>query len=58
LNSIDRNPKEKNFISGINENIVYITLVNEGGFGMAVSTTARNVREARYIAKLIEKKFR
>ena len=58
LNSIDRNPKEKNFISGINNNIVYITLVDDEGFGMAVSTTARNEREARYIAKLIEEKYR
>ena len=56
-NSIDRDSKEKNFISGINGNIIYITLVGEGGFGLAVSTTARNERESRYIAKLIEKEF-
>ncbi len=57
LNSTDRNAQEKNFISGINSNIIYITMVDNGGFGMAVSTTARNEREAGYIAKLIEKKY-
>lgn len=58
LNSIDRDTKEKNFISGIVNNIIYITMVDNGGFGMAVSTTARNEREARYIAKRIEEKYR
>lgn len=56
-NSIDRDSKQKNFISGINGNIIYITLVGEGGFGLAVSTTARNEREASYIATLIKNKF-
>lgn len=58
LNSTDRDIKEKNFISGINNNIIYITMVDDGGFGMAVSTTARNEREALYIAKRIEEKYR
>ena len=58
LNSTDRDIKEKNFISGINNNIIYITMVDDGGFGMAVSTTARNEREAQYIAKRIEEKYR
>lgn len=58
VNSIDRDSKEKNFISGFkNDNIVYITLVNDGGFGLAAKTTARNIRELRYIAKLIEEKY-
>lgn len=58
LNSTDRDSKEKNFISGINDNIIYITMVDDGGYGMAVSTTARNEREARHIARLIEEKYR
>ena len=58
INSIDRNSKERKFISGLHDNIIYITLINDGHFGLAVSTTARNERELRYIAKLIEKKYR
>lgn len=57
INSIDRNSKERNFISGMSGNIIYITLINDGYFGLAVSTTARNNRELRYIAKLIENKY-
>lgn len=58
LNSIDRDSKQRNFISGMDGNIVYITLINDGHFGLAISTTARNNRELRYIAKLIEQKYK
>lgn len=57
LNSIDRNSYEHNFISQIKDNLIYITLVKQNYYGMVVSTTARNDRELRYIARKIEERY-
>lgn len=57
INSIDRNSYEHNFISQIDGNLIYITLVKQDYFGLVIATTARNDRELRYIARIIEEKY-
>lgn len=58
VNSIDRDLHETRFArpqEGTKN--IEITLINDGHYGLVVSTTARNGRELRYIAKLIQKKY-
>lgn len=58
LNSIDRDSNVKQFARCITgTNVIEITLVRNGYYGMAVSTTARNDRELRCIANLITEKY-
>jgi len=58
LNSIDRDSNQKQFARGKEgTNTVEITLINDGGYGLVISTTARNDRELRYITKLITDKY-
>lgn len=58
INSIDRDSNQKQFARGKEgTNIVEITLLKDGYYGLAVSTTARNDKELRYIVKLITEKY-
>ena len=58
LNSIDRDSNKNQFARCIQgSNIIEITLLRNDYYGMAISTTARNDRELRYIAKLITEKY-
>ena len=58
INSIDRDSNVKQFARcKFGTQIIEITLIKNGYYGLAVSTTARNDRELRYIAKLITEKY-
>lgn len=58
INSIDRNSFAKQFVKCIEgTNILEITLLNKDYYGIAVRTTARNDRELKYIARLIQEKY-
>jgi hypothetical protein len=58
INSIDRCSSAKNFIEDLrDENIIDIRLVKEGGYGIAVRTTARNHRQLKKIAEILETRY-
>lgn len=58
VNSIDRDSNVKQFARcKFGTKIIEITLIKNGCYGLAVSTTARNDRELRYIAKQITEKY-
>lgn len=58
INSIERNSNTRSFIERLRDgNIIDIRLVKEGGFGLAIKTTAKTPRQLRRIAKLIEEKY-
>ena len=58
INSIDRDSKAKSFIERLRDgNIIDIRLVKDGGFGLAVRTTAKNLFQLRKIAKILEQKY-
>ena len=58
VNSIDRDSYDKAFVSSLHDgNMIDIRLVNKGGFGLTVKTTARNMRQLKAIARLLEKKY-
>lgn len=58
VNSIDRVAQDKNFISSFSGvDIINIRLVKEGGYGIAVRTTARNKRQLKAIARILEEEY-
>lgn len=57
LNSIDRDSLERKLIHALHDNVIELRLLNGHGYGLVVSTTARNKRELRYIAMLLENKY-
>lgn len=57
VNSIDRDSLDKHFISRMYENIIEIRLVKDGGYGIAVRTTAKNRRQLVAIAEILKKDY-
>ena len=57
VNSIDRVSDSKKFIVSMKDDIIEIRLVNEGGYGLAVRTTAKNRRQLDFIARHLEEKY-
>ncbi len=57
VNSIDRNSREKKLIHNMHENLIELRLLDGQGYGLVVSTTARNRRELSYIACLLRQKY-
>lgn len=59
INSLAMNSEKNNFIEQVHpDGILYLRLHwTEQGLGIAVSTTARNYREAQAIAQILEDKF-
>lgn len=54
VNSIDIVPGASKFISSYHDDIIEVRLVRDGGFGLALRTTARSNRELRAIALHLE----
>lgn len=57
INSIDRAPWERKLVHDLHDNMVELRLLNGNGYGLVVSTTAINMRQLRYIAILLERKY-
>lgn len=58
INSIERKPKEKDFIYSLHDgNLIDIRLIRHGGIGVIVRTTAKNERQLRAIARRLEEQF-
>lgn len=58
INSIERKPKEKDFIYSLHDgNLVDIRLNKHGGIGVVVRTTAKNNRQLRAIARRLEEQY-
>lgn len=58
VNSSDRNSDANHFIVSMHDDLVEVRLVNRGGYGIVLRTTARNKRQLKAIAEHLEKKYR
>ena len=57
VNSTDRNTDSDKFIVSMHDNLIEMRLVQQGGYGIIVRTTARNRRQLEAIAKHLEERF-
>lgn len=57
VNSIDRDSSEKSLIHHMHDKYIELRLLDGEGYGLVVTTTARNMRELRYIAILLREKY-
>lgn len=57
VNSIDIVPGTSKFISAYHDDIIEVRLVRQGGFGLAVRTTAHSIRQLRAIAHHLEETY-